>query len=1060
MAAENVHEASQVPRQKRMPIIGIGASAGGLEAFRLFFESMPPDSGMGFVVVLHLSADRKSMLAEIIARWTRMQVMEAADNAAVEPNRVYVIPSGYIATLLGGRIRLRHLAPDVPREAAPIDEFLDSLAADLGEDAIGIVLSGTGHDGALGLKAIKARGGLTLAQGSNGTAPQHSGMPNSAIATGAVDLIVSVEDMPRLVLAARGSSEAPRIAASAKQIDAARLSICEILRTRLGHDFSQYKDKTFLRRVQRRMQVLGLPVLTDYVARLEQDREEVVLLFRDLLIGVTAFFRDAETFEAVKQVVIPKLFAGKGAGDNVRIWVPGCATGEEAYSLAMLLREHMDGLKQVPKVQVFATDIDEPAIGTARAGRYPATLLEGLSPERRERFFSRRENSYIVAKEMRELCTFSTHSLVRDPPFSRMDLVSCRNLLIYMDVDLQAAVIPTFHYALLPSGILLLGSSETVARHDGLFAPLEKKHRIFQRRDGPSPPIRVPSRFMPNGLPSAAAQVDMSAQLEGQTDWSRTLALANSRVLERFAAPFVVVTADGSVLHYSSHNGNFLQPALGPPSRSVFDMARRSLRHRLRTALRQAVETGRTVEQAALVDAEKGQPEAINLVVEPLPGQEPDRPYLIVFKATSPAKPEPLQAGAGAGVDGLVADMDRELRDTKEQLQSLAEEHETALEELRSSNEELHSLNEELQSSNEELETSKEEIQSVNEELQTVNAQLSTKVDELNRANSDLRNLFESTRVATVFLDQHMVVRGFTPEVGSIYNLIPSDRGRPLTDIISRLDYGSLREDVLHVLHTLEPLERRVSRQDGTAHYLLRILPYRAPDSTVDGSLVTFVDVTQIVQAEQHQRLLVDELNHRVKNMLAVVISLASQTLRRSGTLEEFSGAFLGRVQALTGTYTLLSRESWSNVQLQEIVAEELRPFMATDRTNIHIDGPAVFLDPRGALALGMAIHELATNAAKYGALSVPAGDVAVTWAVERTIEGEHLTLGWREHNGPPVTAPTKRGFGMLLIERGLAHDMAGKATVEFLPDGLRASFHAPLTRTGQPPPPEPAASG
>jgi len=405
------------------------------------------------------------------------------------------------------------------------------------------------------------------------------------------------------------------------------------------------------------------------------------------------------------------------------------------------------------------------------------------------------------------------------------------------------------------------------------------------------------------------------------------------------------------IVHYSSHVGGMLQPALGPPSRSVFDMARRGLRHGLRAALHAAVETGRAAEQAVQLEADGGGLESVTLVVEPLPGQEPDRPYLIVFKG-SPGRAGHTQASPAA--EGLAAELDRELRDTREQLQSLNEEHETALEELRSSNEELHSVNEELQSSNEELETSKEEIQSVNEELHTVNAQLSTKVDELDQANSDLRNLFESTRVATVFLDQHMVIRAFTPEVAGIYNLIPSDRGRPLTDIVSRLDYDGLREEVQQVLHTLKPLERRVSRQDGTAHYLLRVLPYRAPDSTVDGSLVTFVDMTRIVQAEQHQR------------------------------------------------------------QLEEIVAEELRPFMAGDRTNVRIMGPAVPLDPRGALVLGMAIHELATNAAKYGALSVPEGDVAVTWAVERTSEDGTLVLDWTEQNGPPQRGAGIRDMGAL----------------------------------------------
>ncbi len=1034
-------------------VVAIGASAGGIEAFRAFFESMPGDTGMAFVVVLHLAVDRKSLLAEIISRWTSMTVSEAQDAGRLEPNQVYVIPPGFAATMRQGRLHLRPFLPDAPRETTPIDGFFDSLASDMGESAVGIVLSGTGHDGALGLKAIKARGGLTLAQGTDGTAPQHEGMPHSAIATGAVDVIVPVQDMPRVLMAARADGDANAASLQAAQVDTFRRAICDILQSRLGHDFSQYKDKTFLRRVERRMQVLNLPRLSDYVSRLERDRDETVLLFRDLLIGVTTFFRDAGAFEAVEQSVVPRLFAGKGGKDRVRIWVPGCATGEEAYSLAILVREHMDRLNDPPTVQIFATDIDEPAIGTARSGRYPATLLDGLSPERRQRFFRQSENSFLVSPEIRNLCTFSAHSLIRDPPFSRMNLVSCRNLLIYMDADLQASVIPAFHYSLLPGGILLLGSAETVVRHEELFAALGKDQRIFQRRDVPSPPMSVVARTMSNG--HATRRQSPEASLEGRTDWARSLAVANTRVLERFASPFVVVTEDGTVVHYSSHVGGMLQPALGPPSRSVFELARRGLRHALRAALRAAVETGRPVEHLVpLIELDDGSAETMTLVVEPLPGQEPDRPYLIVFKNIA-SRSDLVPTESGDAGQGLASELERELRDYKEQLQSLNEEHETALEELRSSNEELHSVNEELQSSNEELETSKEEIQSINEELQTVNAQLSTKVDELDRANSDLLNLFESTRVATVFLDQHMIIRAFTPEVGSIYNLIPSDRGRPLTDIVGRLDYATLREDVQHVLRTLEPLERRVSRQDGTAHYLLRILPYRTPDSAVDGSLVTFVDVTQIIQAEQHQRLLIDELNHRVKNMLTVVISLATQTLKRASSLEAFSTVFLGRVHALTAAYSLLSRENWSSVQLAEVAAEELRPFMAADRANIRIQGPAVPLGSRGALAFGMAIHELATNAAKYGSLSVTEGDVSVTWTIEEETGDGVLVLDWVEQNGPPVTAPSKRGFGSILIERGLTHDLSGEARIEFLTSGVRARIRAPLAKFADNSPPQ-----
>ncbi len=616
-----------------MRVVCIGALAGGIQAFRQFFEAMKADSGMVFVVALHMSAERKSMLPEIIARWTAMPVADAEDGGPVEANRVYVIPPGHIGTLRQGRLRLRHLAAGVPREAAPIDELFDSVAAELGEDAIGIVLSGTGHDGALGLKAIRARGGLTLAQGADGSAPEYSDMPISAIATGAVDLIVPVQDMPGLVVRIKDRHEAGIPPSTAgEQSDTLRRRICAILLSRLGHDFSGYKKATFLRRVQRRIQVLGVPDMQAYVARLEEDREEAILLFRDLLIGVTTFFRDAHAFKAVEEVVLPRLFEGKGADDQIRVWVPGCATGEEAYSIAMLLREHMDGLNDAPKVQVFATDIDERAIATARAGRYPATLLNGLSPERRQRFFNRQENSYVVAKNIRDLCTFSAHSVVRDPPFSRMNLISCRNLLIYMDVELQATVIPAFHYALLPGGMLLLGTAETVARFDGLFAPLEKEHRIFLRRDGPSPAFKVKPRSAPRVLAtSVRPQLDPQ---NGRSDAARAIAVANSRVLERFASPFVVVSENGALVHYSSHVGSFLLPALGPPSANIFDMARRSLRHALRAALRSAAETGRTVEKTVPGDADGAGP--VTLVVEPLPGQEPDLHYLIVFKEDRP----------------------------------------------------------------------------------------------------------------------------------------------------------------------------------------------------------------------------------------------------------------------------------------------------------------------------------------------------------------------------------------------------------------------------------------
>ena len=541
-----------------------------------------------------------------------------------------------------------------------------------------------------------------------------------------------------------------------------------------------------------------------------------------------------------------------------------------------------------------------------------------------------------------------------------MDLISCRNLLIYLDASLQARIIPSFHYALAPGGILLLGSSETVSRHEDLFAPLSKAQRIYRRCEVASPPLPFREPHMPTRIRAPAANL-----ARGEDPQSSALRGGSGGVPASVG------------------------PSTAPGERAVAS----EWVERAQSGLRLGLGAARRL----------------------LPG----------------------------GADN--AELQRELRETRDQLRSITQEHETALEDLRSANEELHSVNEELQSTNEELETSKEEIQSVNEELHTVNAQLSEKVDELDRSASDLKNLFDSTEVATVFLDRHLIIRGYTPAVGSIYNLIPSDHGRPLTDIASQLRYNSLREDVAQVLETLQPLERRVTRADREIHYIMRILPYRAPDSSVDGTLVTFLDVTSIVQAEIHQRLLVDELNHRGKNMLTVVISLGSQTLRRAGELESFSDAFLGRITALSASYSLLSRANWTDIALLDVVLEEVRPFLSRHRDNIILEGPVVRLAPQGALAIGMAVHELATNAVKHGALSAPGGIVHVEWRIDTGDAAPALVLDWLESGGPPVRAPRSRGFGTTLIERGFAHELSGRAEIKFLPEGLRARLRAPL---------------
>lgn len=1023
-------------------VVGIGASAGGIEALRGFFQHMPASNGLAFVVMLHLSPDRASMLAEVLGRWTEMPVEQATDGVAVAAEHVYVIAPNTLMTIEHGRLHLR--TPKTPmRENTPIDIFFTSLAADLGARAIGVVLSGTGSDGALGLKAIKQAGGVSLVQGGDGSGPQYSGMPASAIATGAVDLILPVDTMPQHILRLEARPEPPSEQSDTADADinAARPEICGILRNRIGHDFSGYKEQTFMRRVQRRMQFNGLG-LQDYLQRLRRDPSEVELLFHDLLIGVTNFFRDAEAFDALAKTVLPHLFEGKGADNAVRVWVPGCATGEEAYSLAILLREHMATLTAAPTVQIFATDIDEAAIAVARSGRYPALLLKDVSPTRLERFFTAADGTYQVRKEVRDMCTFSAHSVIRDPPFSRVDLVSCRNLLIYLDTELQARVIPAFHYALVPDGYLLLGGSEMVTRQGELFTPIDKRHRIFQRRDAPP----VPLHLSPLAPPSRHVPVPSPRRRDAATGWSTTAQAANDRILERYAPPFVVVDAEGTVLHFSSRTGRYLEAAPGMPSRDLVSMARRGLRLELRAALREALATGQVVERQRVNVEMNGGTQPVTLTVEQLPARDSHRLFMVVFTDAGAIRPHDGDVvELHPAPDGTTDHFERELLDLREQLQSTIEEYETALEELKSANEELQSVNEEMQSTNEELETSREEIQSMNEELQTVNAQLTAKLDELDHANSDLRNLFESTQVATIFLDRFMVVRGFTPAVSGIYNLIPSDRGRPISDIASQIDYGDLRTDVQRVLDSMEQFERRVARHDGSAHYLMRILPYRTADDHVDGTLVTFVDVTSIVQAEQHQRLMVDELNHRVRNMLTVVISLATQTLRQSKTLPEFSEAFMGRVSALSAAYTLLSKDNWTEVKLRDVLQEELRPFTARANNNVSVSGAPVSLKPRAALALSMAVHELVTNAVKYGALSRPDGKVAIHWEIKRTEGGEVLVWQWNEQDGPQIEPPDRHGFGLSMIERSVRHELKGAAEFVFEATGLRATLTIPL---------------
>ncbi|MER8377876.1 MULTISPECIES: CheR family methyltransferase [unclassified Mesorhizobium] len=1026
----------------RFPIVGVGASAGGIPAMEGLFKGLTDGTGMAFVVVTHLSPERESLLHEVIQRYTEMPVVVAEEGVAVQPDQVYVMPQNVVLTIRKGALSLRR-PNTLNRERKPIDIFFSALAEDQGEYAVGIILSGGDSDGTLGARAIKEHGGLTIAQASNGYGPRNPDMPQSAISSGLIDIAAPAEQIgAKLQAFVRGFDVLNGLTEAddehKAEMDRARDEIYAILRSHSGHDFSGYKTKTFLRRVKRRMQITQLQSVTTYIERLKGDPDEVAKLFRDLLINVTSFFRDAEAFKLLEEKIIPQIFEGKNASDAVRVWVPGCATGEEVFSIGMLMRERIEKLSAPPRVQIFATDIDEPALAVARAARYPEALLHGLSPQRRQRFFHSDGASYVLGNEVRELCIFSPHSIIRDPPFSRMDMISCRNLLIYFGPQIQNRVIPIFHYALRPGGYLFLGTSESVGQHGDLFATVDKKHRIFQAREHAMP---RPLVLIGNG-PTGALPVGRGGSTKDAASHSLRQAI-EAQVLERFAPPHVLVNGDGDIVYYSARTGKYLEAPQGAPSRQLLTLARRGLRLELRAALREAATTRRTVVRENIaVEEDDGQLQFIALMVEPYTERGNGEPlYLVLFNPVGQAQIRSDPARESRGADDAT-DLERELRDTRERLQSTIEEYETALEEVKSSNEELVSVNEEAQSTNEELEASKEEMQSLNEELNTINAELTGKIEELDRANSDLRNLFESTEIATIFLDRNLVVRTFTPAASSFFNLRPSDVGRPLTDLSSQLDYPELKRHIQAVFETGETLNHHLARDNKGRFYLVRINPYRDKGGSIQGVVVTLIDVTTLAQAEERQQVLISELNHRVKNMLAVVASITNRTRENSASKDEFAEALIGRLQAMSRAYSLLSRESWTEASVEELLRQELDPFGAE---RFELDGKRVSLKAVQGLSFGMAIHELATNAAKYGALSKPAGRIVVKWSV---VDGT-FKLVWREKGGPRIKEPTDSGFGLTLLRGEIGYRLGGKVETSFRSNGLEVEIAFPLTREG-----------
>ncbi len=819
-------------------IAALGASAGGLQALENFFAHMPADAGIAFIVVQHLAPDHATALPELLARCTEMPVEQARDHTPVVPNRVYVIPPN--ATLTINKNVLEVTPPVEARgHRTPIDSLFRSLAQDRGENAVCIILSGTGTDGTLGIKAVKEFGGMAMAQTLESAS--YDSILRSAISTGLVDYVLPVELMPPKLLEyaahlASGNGNANDVG---HQIVAHIGKIHALLRRRFGHDFSQYKVNTIARRLARRMKALQIETVERYVQVLEEQTEEADRLFKDLLIGVTCFFRDPEAFETLARDVIPKLFEGRTADDQVRACVVGCASGEEAYSIAILLAEHAATLDAPPAIKVFATDIDERGLETARKGRYPESIAENVSPARLERFFSAQESAYLIKRELRELCIFTNHSFIKDPPFARQDLISCRNVMIYLSAELQQKIIPLFHYALRPGGYLFLGPSESAASHSDLFRTVDKRNRIFQRKE------TVPRTIVKFPL------ADVSRPKQQGTGQPETDEQHLSRQLERIIAQryrpaCVAVREDGEAVYFSGGIGRYLKQPAGSPSTNAIAMAQEGLRIPLRMALQKAVGTHERVVQKQLpVQTEAGAAIYIDLTVEPIPEFQAANLCMILFEDVPAAKDSqgPVAQSFNPQAEETIRQLEAELRAAQEQSQAVFEE-------LESSNEELKSANEEYQSTNEELETSREEVQSFNEELETVNAELNRHLAELDILNSDLQNLNASTQIATLFLDPQLNIRSFTPAAGGLFRLIAGNVGRPITDLAAQFADEGFVGDIGEVLRTLAPFERDMAGARGR-YFLMRVLPYRTVHNVIDGVVVTFTDITSLKQAQQ-----------------------------------------------------------------------------------------------------------------------------------------------------------------------------------------------------------------
>ncbi len=848
-------EKSPTIRNDDFPIVGIGASAGGLEALEEFFTNMPKDNGMAFVVIQHLDPTHVGIMPELLQRTTSMTVVQGSDRLQINPNHIYVIPPNKSMSILNKALYL--FDPIESRGLRlPIDFFFRSLADDQQEKSIGIILSGMGSDGSIGLKAIKENSGVVLVQDPKTS--KFDGMPPSAIDAVIVDIIAPASELPGKLISFLNYSP---IFLHESEIEVKNKSNLEkiiiLLRAQTGHDFTLYKKNTLFRRIERRMNVHQIEKIANYVRFLQENPKELEILFKELLIGVTNFFRDAAVWEKLKKNILPDLINELPNGHVLRAWIPACSTGEEAYSLAIIFKEAFEKVKRTKNLtlQIFATDIDSDAIEIARKGIFSSNIAVDVSPERLSQFFTVDETGYRVNTTIREMVVFAPQNVIKDPPFTKLDILLCRNLLIYMEQELQKKLLTLFHYSLNPKGIMVLGSAESDNSQNSMFSTIDNKLKLYKRSETPviTELIDFPSSFFHRKVLTVEDKRVSKTSENIQT-------YADQILLQRFAPASVLINDQGDILYITGRTGKYLEPAAGKANMNIYAMAREGLRNELSGALRKAKQNYEAVVLHNLIVGTNGGSQSVNITVQQI--EKPDAikgSIIVVFTDIEPIKKTvglKLKSSKKSSTS-KDQELETELQRANEELQSLHEEMQTSQEELKSTNEELQSTNEELQSTNEELTTSKEEMQSLNEELQTVNIELQSKVNDYVQANNDMKNLLNSTDIATLFLDKELNIRRFTDPLTKLFKLRATDIARPFTDMVSDLQYPEIENDAIEVLHNLIFKEKVISTNNGR-WFVVRIMPYRTYDDRIDGLVITFIDITTSKKLEM-------ELNDTIK---------------------------------------------------------------------------------------------------------------------------------------------------------------------------------------------------